>query len=68
MTDRYHTLVVVLESDIREDDAEPLMNAIRQMRQVLKVTGIVSDLNSNMAEIRAKLDCKNKLLDVINDL
>lgn len=37
MSDRYFALTVVLEQDIRDDDAEPLIAAIRQMRGVADV-------------------------------
>lgn len=35
MTKRFHSLAVVLENDIRKDDAEALMAAISQLRGVL---------------------------------
>lgn len=37
MTKRHAGYVVVLESDIREDDAEEIMNAIRLIRGVVAV-------------------------------
>ena len=43
MTDRYSSLTVVLERDIRDDDAEPLIAAIRQLRGVLRVVPKVAD-------------------------
>lgn len=33
MTDRFHSLTVVLEGNIREDDAESLINAILHLRR-----------------------------------
>lgn len=32
MTDRFHTLTVVLEHDMRDDDAQALISAIGQLR------------------------------------
>ena len=61
MTDRYHTLTVVLERDMRDDDAEPLIAAIRQMRGVLKVSGVVADPAAHMAEERARRELGEKL-------
>lgn len=54
MTDRFHTLTVVLERDIREDNAMPLINAIERLRGVLRVTATVADIESHMAEERAR--------------
>jgi hypothetical protein len=34
MTDRYNSLTVVLDRDIREDDAEHILNAIRMIKGV----------------------------------
>lgn len=65
MTDRYNTLTVVLERDIRDDDAEKLLNAIHQLRGVLSVKGNASDLNSLMAEERAKRELGQKIWKVI---
>ena len=65
MTDRYHTLTVVLESDIRDDDADGLMKAILHLRGVAAVSGVVRDMNSYMAEERARRELGGKLLEVI---
>jgi hypothetical protein len=54
MTDRFNALTVVLENDIRVDDAHPLLAAIAQIRGVLSVDGEVADLASHIAEVRAK--------------
>ena len=65
MTDRYHSLTVVLEHDIREDDAKPLLAAIRQLRGVLSVEGNVADVTSHMAQERARRELGEKLLEVV---
>ena len=65
MTDRFHTLTVVLEENVRDEDAASLIEAIHQMRGVLTVTGIVADYESHMAEARAKADLGAKIWDVI---
>lgn len=53
MTDRYHSLVVTLEEDIREDDAESLINAIKMIRGVLDVRGKVANISDHTARMRA---------------
>ena len=65
MTDRIHALTVVLEQDTRDNDCQPLIAAIRQMRGVLDVTPHVSDQASYMAEIRARRELGEKILAVI---
>lgn len=65
MTDRYNALTVVLEKDIRDDDAEALLDAIRQLRGVLSVSGNVTDLTAHTAEERAKRELGDKLWQVL---
>jgi hypothetical protein len=65
MTDRFHTLTVVLEKDIRDDDAQRLIDAIKHMRHVLTVTGKVADLDSHMAYERARADLGEKIWEVL---
>jgi hypothetical protein len=42
MTDRFHSLTVVLEKDMRDDDAKSLQEAISHLRGVCMVTGNTS--------------------------
>ena len=65
MTDRFNSITVVLERDIREDDAEPILAAIRQIRGVLSATGNVADLESHLAQERARSELGQKLLAVL---
>ena len=65
MTDRIHSLTVVLEKDMREDECEKLICAIMMLRGVLDVTTHIVDANSYMAETRAKSELNMKLFKVI---
>ena len=65
MTNRYHSLTVVLEKDIREDDAEYLLNAIKMIKGVLSVDPFISDIESHMAESRARQELGQKLWEVL---
>jgi hypothetical protein len=65
MTDRYHTLTVVLDKDIRDDDADGLKKAIAHMRGVLSVTGKVADMDSHMAYERARADLGEQIWKIL---
>ena len=65
MTDRYNTLTVVLKEDIRDDDAEYLINAIRMLKRVLSVKGNVASSSDYAAEERAKDYFRDKLVDIL---
>lgn len=65
MTDRVHSLIVVLDHDIRVDDVESITNAIGMLKGVLTVSGKISDLTSHMAEERARYELGQKIFDVV---
>lgn len=66
MTDRINGLYVILEKDIREDDVEDLVNAIRLLRGVLKVETHVADFDEAIARARVRSELTGKLWDVLN--
>ena len=68
MTDRYHALTVVLDDDIRDDDAEAIINAIRMIRGVADVTPHVVDPETHSARIRARSDVRDKLIELVHNL
>lgn len=51
MTDRFHALTVVLEHDMRDDDAQALIDAIKQMRGVLNVRGEVGSPSAELSGV-----------------
>lgn len=53
MTDRLIGCTVVFDKDIREDDAEVLLQSIRCLKRVVKVEPVISDSASALAEMRA---------------
>jgi hypothetical protein len=65
MTDRYNALTVVLEENIREDDAEALIGAIRQLKGVQDVVPNVADINSVVADSRARLELLDALICLV---
>lgn len=64
MTDRYSGYIVVLENDIREDDAESTINAIKHIKGVLSVT----PHTKNMDEVVAYMRFKNEFLKKLNKI
>jgi hypothetical protein len=65
MSDRYNYLTVALEKDIRDDDAEALINAIMCLRGVLKVKPNVANSNDWLAEERARNELSTKLWNML---
>ena len=65
MTDRHAGYIVTLEQDVREDDAEAIINALRMVRGVGSVEPIVSDHRNHIGEKRARLDMERRLFAVL---
>ena len=65
MTDRLVGVVVTFHEDMRVDDAQPLIDAMRLIRGVVDVSPVVSDVVSRMAEQRAKRQLSEKLLEAL---
>lgn len=61
MTDRHTAYVVILENDIREDDAEATITALRMVRGVASVQPIVKTTDHIMATERAKYDLGRRI-------
>ena len=67
MTDRINGVFVTLDRDIRTDDAEHLLNAIRMIKGVVDVSPNISDPNNHMAKISAKIELGNKIMKVLKE-
>jgi hypothetical protein len=67
MTDRLKGFTVVLEQDLRDDDAEPLKAAIAQMRGVLEVRPVLTSNEDHWARIRVRNELKSLLYRVLEE-
>lgn len=65
MTDRIHSITVVLKDDIRSDDAEELIKAFSLFRGVAGVNGNVTDTGQCVAEARVRLELTEKLWGIL---
>ncbi len=61
MTDRYAGYVVTMDRDVRDDDAEVTVAAIRQIRGVLAVDPLVADAALHVARERVRWELLDKL-------
>ncbi len=65
MTDRYYALTVILEKDMRDDDAERMIDAIQMIKGVQDVKPLISNPDTWMAEERARGELSKKLWNVL---
>ena len=66
MTDRYDAFLVILERDLRADDAEATLNAIRQIKGVLEVEPhVAGNVERVIASARVKGELIQKIAEVL---
>ena len=65
MTTRHSGYVVALEQDIRKDDAEAVIAALRMVRGVLSVTPLESEPAQFIAEARRDVLWQERLAEAI---
>ena len=68
MTDRIRTLTVVLDQDYRDDDAEPILEAIRMVKCVAGVEPHVSTPGAQMEREIAKDELRREIGEKIHEL
>ncbi len=65
MTDRYNGIVVTLKEDMREDDAEATLSAIRRIKGVLSVAGnIRKSFDEHIASERLRLSLFKQISEI----
>ena len=66
MTDRLKGVVVTFDHDIRDDDAEGILQAIKCLRGVIDVTPSVRTTDDHMNRERIRRELGEKLLAVLH--
>lgn len=65
MTDRLKGFVVTLDRDLREDDAECVIMALRMIRGVIDVAQVPANPDDHMNRERALLELREQLRAVL---
>jgi hypothetical protein len=68
VTDRHSGYLVILSSDIREDDAEYILNAIRMIKGVADITPITSEPYEGIVWQRVNAEWRTKLRQVMEEM
>ena len=66
MSDRICSLTVVLRSDLRDDDAQPTIDAIKMIKGVVSVGDHVADPCLFIAKRQVAADVKAKIYDALD--
>ena len=67
MTDRHAGYIVVLAYNVREDETESVLAAIRMIKNVQSVKPIVADVELTIAEERVKLQILEKIAALVKE-
>jgi hypothetical protein len=65
MTDRINAFIVILDHDIREDEAEDTITALKQIKGVLSVQPHVADFSDAIAQDRVRQELGMKLWHIL---
>lgn len=65
MTDRHAAYVVVLDEEVREDQAEGILTALRMVKGVTSVRPVTSNVTLQIAEEQAVSRLRGKVLDAV---
>jgi len=65
MTDRHHGYIVTLDHELRADDSEAIIQAIRMIKGVVDVAPVVADHETYMCEARVRQELGQKLFEIL---
>ena len=65
LNDQYYALTVLLEEPIKDEDAEALINAIRQLRGVMDVQPLIADPMAVWAKESARRDLIRQMMNIL---
>lgn len=65
MTDRHAGYLVTLANDMREDDAEAVMTALRMVRGVISVEPVQANIDQMIAMGRVNAEWTDRLFDLL---
>lgn len=67
MSDRHRGYIVALEEDIHESDSKKLVAVLKSLRGVADVTPVVTGAESYIADMRARMQVRDKLIALYED-
>ncbi len=68
MTTRLKGFTVILQDDIREDNSEYIINAIKMIKGVQQVLPVEQCHRDNMAESKVRMDIYREIIDFAHGL
>lgn len=67
MTDRFVAVTVVLEREIREDDAQPILTALSLVKGVQSVHPVVGGIEIDLAQERARWEMLRAIGELVRN-
>lgn len=67
MTDRHAGYIVALEQNVREDDAEAIVSALKMIKGVVGVTPITATPEVDIAGLRANTQWRERVWELLQE-
>jgi hypothetical protein len=67
VTDRFKGVTVTFDRDIRDDDAEYIINAIRMIKGIIDVTPSVTNFDDYMNRARIRHEIEDKIWKALRE-
>lgn len=67
MTDHHAGYLITLTSNVREDDAETILSALRLIRGVADVQPVISNLDQQIGQVRADGEWRERLYRFLSE-
>lgn len=68
MTERHAGYIVTLAEDVREDDADAVLTALRMISGVVSVKPVTADIGMVVARERVHSEVREKVLALLKEL
>ena len=68
MTDRIKGFIVTLDKDIREDDIDEIVTALKMVKRVADVTPMKSEFVDQQARARVRVEIRDKFYEFMTEV
>lgn len=66
MSDRINAFTIVLDKDIKNEDVQDLLTALKMLKGVISVTPNVADISDHIAQMRERARINHELIKIID--
>jgi hypothetical protein len=68
VTERHAGYIVSLDESVRDEDAEQIITALRQIRGVVSVRPVVEDVQAHIGQERARAELSSRITAALHEI